>query len=175
MRAFRKRYFFNWGAKNLTKFVQKGKMGGEGLPARGWMRRRLKDGAPGMEARSGAAAPDAPGPEGVRNASGAQVRKAGRAGDAPTAGEPSEGAADSGTGHFDGGRIEAQNGWRSGESCAGEFGAAMAVRTISARGMERGRVRREGLNAGDEAQGLGAGGSREIERRGRSAGIGCGD
>lgn len=113
-------------------------------------------------AGSGAAAPDAPGPEGVRNASGAQVRKAGRAGDAPTAGEPTEGAADSGTGHFDGGRIEAQNGWRSGESCtgevgAGDFGAAMAVRTISARGMERGRFRREGLNAVDEAQGSGTG------------------
>ena len=81
----------------------------------------------------------------------AQVRKAG-AGDAPTAGEPSEGAADSGTGHFDGGRIEAQNGWRSGEFCA-----AMTVRTISVRGMERGRFRREGLNAGDEAQGLDTG------------------
>ena len=144
MRAFRKRYFFNWGAKNLTKFAQKGKMGGEGLTGRGWMRRLLKDGAPGMEG------PERRGCPGCAWAGGraecVRRRRFGRrgAGDAPTVGEPSEGAADSGTGHFDGGRIEAQNGWRS-----GEFGAAMAVRTISARGMERDRFRREGLNAGD--------------------------
>lgn len=150
-------------------------MGGEGLPGRGWMRRRkrLKDEAPGMEGRERRGCPGCAWAGG--RAECVRRRRFGRrgAGDAPTVGEPSEGAADSGTGHFDGGGLRRRT----------DGARASLAQASLARPWRFGRFRRGGwsavdFGARDGMQGIKrrvwvrGGRSREIERKGRSAGIG---
>ena len=171
MRAFRKRYFFNWGAKNLTKFAQKGKMWGEGLPARGmdaeaaerWSaghggpgaarlpRMRLGRRACGMRParrfgrRGGPGMPRQPGS--LRKARRIQAR-----------GISTEGGLRRRT---DGARASLARPWRFGRFRRGRWSAV----DFGARGGMQGSKRRAWvrgggagkLSEGDEAQGLGTG------------------